>query len=60
MAYQTIIVFKILNLFTPCLAQLAKFFLLFKPGKSPATQISSYASCRTAAKWVKNPISLIG
>lgn len=59
MVYQIIIIFKILYFLASCLTQLAKFFLLFKSSKSPSTQISSNACCRTATKWVKNPISLI-
>ena len=59
MVYQIIIIFKILHFLTSCLTQFAKFFLLFKSSKSPSTQISSNACCRTATKWVKNPISLI-
>ena len=59
MIYHIIIIFKILYFLTSCLTQFAKFFLLFKSSKSPSTQISSNACCRTATKWVKNPISLI-
>ena len=59
MVYQIIIIFKILNFLASCLTQLAKFFLLFKSSKSPSTQISSNACCRTATEWVKNPIALI-
>lgn len=60
MVYQIIIIFKILNFLASCLTQLAKFFLLFKSSKSPSTQISSNACCRTATEWVKNPVALIG
>lgn len=60
MVYQIIIIFKILNFLASCLTQFAKFFLLFKSSKSPSTQISSNACCRTATEWVKNPIALIG
>ena len=60
MVYQIIIIFKILNFLASCLTQLAKFFLLFKSSKSPSTQISSNACRRTATKWVKNPVALIG
>ena len=60
MVYQIIIIFKILNFLASCLTQLAKFFRLFKSSKSPSTQISSNACCRTATEWVKNPIALIG
>lgn len=60
MVYQIIIIFKILNFLTSCLTQFAKFFILFKSSKSPSTQISSNACCRTATEWVKNPIALIG
>lgn len=60
MVYHIIIIFKILNFLASCLTQLEKFFLLFKSSKSPSTQISSNACCRTATEWVKNPIALIG
>lgn len=60
MVYQIIIIFKILYFLASCLTQLAKFFLLFKSSKSPSTQISSNACCRTATERVKNPVALIG
>ena len=60
MIYHIIIIFKILYFLTSCLTQLTKFFILFKSSKSPSTKISSNACCRTATKWVKNPVALIG
>ena len=57
---QIIVFFGILNFLAPCLAQFTKFFLLFKPSKTAATQISRNTCCRTAAKWVKNPVALVG